>query len=150
MYYNTNEEDGPGLRESWARTAKQNDLILMIFQDNPNETFTPDQIQHLCEACEKEWPITSIRRAISTLTKAGNLTKTVSYGKVNMENKLIHGNTDQKYVQILMTRILLDKGIIDFKWNNCMGSGELYFRVGYYNKFFLEDGLENSEQKTSI
>ena len=76
MYYNTNEEDGPELRESWARTAKQNDLILMIFQDNPNETFTPDQIQHLCEVCEREWPITSIRRAISTLTKAGNLTKT--------------------------------------------------------------------------
>ena len=24
-----------------------------------------------------------------------------------------------------------------------MGSGELYFRVGYYNKFFLKDGLEN-------
>jgi hypothetical protein len=24
-----------------------------------------------------------------------------------------------------------------------MGSDELYFRVGYYDKFFLEDGLEN-------
>ena len=48
----------------------------MIFQDNPDETFTPDQIQHLCEICEREWPITSIRRAISTLTKQGNLTKT--------------------------------------------------------------------------
>ena len=36
MYYNTNEEDGPGLRESWARTAKQNDLILMIFQQCSN------------------------------------------------------------------------------------------------------------------
>ena len=76
MYYNTNEEDGEGLRESWAQTANQNDLILMIFHDNPNETFTPDQIQHLCEVCERDWPITSIRRAISTLTKQGNLTKT--------------------------------------------------------------------------
>jgi hypothetical protein len=42
-----------------------------------------------------------------------------------------------------MTRILLDKGITDFKWNNCMGSNELYFRIGYYDKFFLEGGLEN-------
>ena len=42
-----------------------------------------------------------------------------------------------------MTRILLDKGITDFKWGICMGSEELYFRVGYYDKFFLEDGLEN-------
>lgn len=42
-----------------------------------------------------------------------------------------------------MTRILLDKGITDFKWKECLGSNELYFRVGYYDKFFLEDGLEN-------
>ena len=76
MYYNTNEEDGPGLRESWAQAAKQDDLVLMIFKDNPNESFTPYEIQHLCEVCERDWPITSIRRAINTLTKAGNLTKT--------------------------------------------------------------------------
>ena len=24
-----------------------------------------------------------------------------------------------------------------------MGSNELYFRIGYYDKFFLEGGLEN-------
>ena len=42
-----------------------------------------------------------------------------------------------------MTHILLKKGITDFKWGICMGSEELYFRVGYYDKFFLEDGLEN-------
>ena len=42
-----------------------------------------------------------------------------------------------------MTRILLDKGVTDFKWGNCLSSNGLYFRVGYYDKFFLEDGLEN-------
>ena len=76
MYYNTNNENGEDLRESWTRTAKQDELILQFFIDNPNQLFTPDEIHHMCEVCEKDWPITSIRRAISTLTKRGNLTKT--------------------------------------------------------------------------
>ena len=42
-----------------------------------------------------------------------------------------------------MTYILLDKGVIDFQWKRCGGSEELYFRIGYYDKFFLENGLEN-------
>ena len=42
-----------------------------------------------------------------------------------------------------MTQILLEKGIKDFKWGNCLGSNGLYFKLGYWDKFFLEDGLEN-------
>ena len=42
-----------------------------------------------------------------------------------------------------MTEIFQDKGIIDYKWKECAGSNELYFRIGYYDKFFLEDGLQN-------
>ena len=42
-----------------------------------------------------------------------------------------------------MTQIFLDKGINDFKWSECLGSNGLYFKVGYWDKFFLEDGLEN-------
>ena len=76
MYYNTNNETGLDLTESWIKAAKQNDLILRLFMINPNEDFTPDEIHHLCETCNKSWPITSIRRSISTLTKAGKLTKT--------------------------------------------------------------------------
>tara|TARA_R110001599_G_scaffold265881_1_gene466541 strand:- start:222 stop:419 length:198 start_codon:yes stop_codon:yes gene_type:complete len=41
-----------------------------------------------------------------------------------------------------MTEIFQDKGIIDYKWKECAGSNELYFRIGYYDKFFLEDKLE--------
>ena len=41
-----------------------------------------------------------------------------------------------------MTRILLEQGITDFKWGICAGSEELYFKIGYYNKYFLENGLE--------
>ena len=76
MYYNTNNESGLDLRSSWTATAKQNELILRIFMLAPNNTFTPDEIQDACERCQRNWPITSIRRAISTLTKQGKLTKT--------------------------------------------------------------------------
>jgi len=76
MYYNTNNESDLDLRSSWTATAKQDELILRIFMLSPNHLFTPDDIQEACERCERIWPITSIRRAISTLTKYGNLTKT--------------------------------------------------------------------------
>ena len=46
-----------------------------------------------------------------------------------------------------MTRILLDRGVTDFKWGNCLSSNGLYFRIGYYDKFFLEDGLEDIFQE---
>ena len=76
MYYNTNNESGLDLRESWTSNAKQDDLILRIFMISPNDSFTPDEIEEACQRCNRDWPITSIRRAINTLTKHGNLTKT--------------------------------------------------------------------------
>ena len=76
MYYNTNNEVGLDLRESWTSNAKQNDMILRIFMIAPNDSFTPDEIEEASQRCNKNCPITSIRRAISTLTKHGNLTKT--------------------------------------------------------------------------
>ena len=76
MYYNTNNETGLTLSTSWIKSAQQDELILRLFMDNTNETFTPDEILHLCEVCEKNWPINSIRRAISTLTNQGKLAKT--------------------------------------------------------------------------
>ena len=76
MYYNTNNESGLDLRESWIATAKQDELILRLFILQPNASFTPDEIEAACQRCNRMWPITSIRRAINTLTKHGNLTKT--------------------------------------------------------------------------
>ena len=76
MYYNTNNESGLDLRESWTSNAKQDDLILRIFMIAPNDSFTPDEIEEACQRCNKDWPITSIRRAISTLTNQGKLAKT--------------------------------------------------------------------------
>ena len=76
MYYNTNNEEGESLVGSWTATAKQDALILSIFMATPNSSFTPDEIDDRCRLLSREWPITSIRRAINTLTKHGNLTKT--------------------------------------------------------------------------
>ena len=76
MYYNTNDENGDELRDSWVKTAKQDELILQFFIDNPDQEFTPAEVKHMCRICCKNWPITSIRRAINTLTKQGNLAKT--------------------------------------------------------------------------
>ena len=84
--YNTNEETGPQLRSSWIQTAKQEELIYQMFVWNPTQGFSPEDIELRCLDLNKSWPITSIRRAINTLTKAGKLTKTdelqkSSYGK---------------------------------------------------------------------
>jgi len=76
MYYNTNGETGIRLSSSWIAAAKQDELILRLFILQPNATFTPDEINEACNRCNRIWPITSIRRAINTLTKHGNLTKT--------------------------------------------------------------------------
>ena len=45
MYYNTNNETGRTLSESWDATAKQDTLILSIFMRLPNENFTPNEIE---------------------------------------------------------------------------------------------------------
>ena len=82
MYYNTNNEEQPQLFRSWAQTAKQNDLIYELFRRHPNNEYSPDEIHIMIDQIvidtngSKYWPITSIRRAISTLTKQGKLTKT--------------------------------------------------------------------------
>jgi|TARA_Y100000310_G_scaffold135869_2_gene134789 hypothetical protein len=83
MYYNTNQEVGDKLHASWAQTAKQDELIYSIFVSDSlafhvnNAGLTPDEVHEITGSnYYKEWPITSIRRAINTLTKDGKLAKT--------------------------------------------------------------------------
>ena len=85
-YYNTNENAGIYLREAWTQTAKQDELIFQLFSDNPTQGYSPEDVELRCLDLGKTWPITSVRRAINTLTKDGKLTKTrelqkSSYGK---------------------------------------------------------------------
>ena len=102
MYYNTNNETGLDLRESWTSNAKQNELILRIFMLTPNNTFTPDEIQTACESYQRNWPITSIRRAISTLTDQAKLTKTnnLREGKHGKKTHIWKYNSIQHITQI--------------------------------------------------
>ena len=73
MYYNTNDESGNNLQGSRQNSERQMDVIYRVFAANPNMTLTPFEIE---TATAKNWPITSIRRAITDLTNAGKLEKT--------------------------------------------------------------------------
>ena len=42
MYYNTNNETGLTLSDSWVKSAQQNELILRLFMDNVNQAFKGD------------------------------------------------------------------------------------------------------------
>ena len=73
MYYNTNDETGEGLQHSRQNSERQMDVVYRVFESNPNMTLTPFEIS---TATGQNWPITSIRRAITDLTNAGKLEKT--------------------------------------------------------------------------
>ena len=81
-YYNTTNETGTDLDQSRANTKTQDEIILEIYQlhqenDIDKEGLSPEIVRWTCEEFyQKDWPITSIRRGINTLTKAGKLTKT--------------------------------------------------------------------------
>tara|TARA_Y100001938_G_C8030360_1_gene400298 strand:+ start:400 stop:690 length:291 start_codon:yes stop_codon:yes gene_type:complete len=73
MYYNTNNETGHTLNSSRNQAKSQEELIYSLFERNQNAYITPFEIHDLLETLS---PITSIRRAISNLTKDGKLVKT--------------------------------------------------------------------------
>lgn len=72
--------------EKYEEKAKNQDgLILEFFKSNPNNSFTPARV---FEIFDQKYPITSIRRAITNLTKAGKLeltgeTRKGLYGREN-------------------------------------------------------------------
>tara|TARA_R100001594_G_scaffold97288_2_gene131523 strand:- start:1198 stop:1491 length:294 start_codon:yes stop_codon:yes gene_type:complete len=76
-YYNTTSEIGQNLANSWIKTAKQDEIILMIFARHKESIFTPHEIQSIArDDYDKLYPITSVRRSINTLTKREALEKT--------------------------------------------------------------------------
>jgi len=76
-YYNTTVLKNEELRHAWTKTAKQDELVLAIFVLNKGALFTPYEIQNILrDDYDKLYPITSIRRAINTLTEREALEKT--------------------------------------------------------------------------
>ena len=84
MYYNTTSEQGTYLKKSRDIALKQEDRILAMFRHFDRVTLlNPWDVLH---QIGDDIPITSIRRAINTLTRQGHLEKTTyktqgPYGK---------------------------------------------------------------------
>ena len=72
-YYNTTNESGSTLKEYAAKTEKQDEVILSVMQ--PKNGLTPFGVQSLLRSKGYDYPITSIRRALNTLTQENKLTK---------------------------------------------------------------------------
>ena len=84
MYYNTNKETGEVLLASKEDAESQEAVILVIFKNYERAT-AEDIHKHFSD----KTPITSIRRAITNLTKEGLLYKTDGFD-TGMYGKKIH------------------------------------------------------------
>jgi hypothetical protein len=91
LFYNTTHLRDKELKQRRAAAAGQCRDILRFFRENPEGYFTPFEVQKY--SLLSDAPITSIRRAIHTLTQAGLLIKTGimkegGYGATNHTWKL--------------------------------------------------------------
>jgi len=75
MFYNTINEVSSVLVTSHSNTRTQEKIILDCFK-SAKEPLSPSMVHFLTKL---KCPITSIRRAMSDLTKRGSLTKTPKY-----------------------------------------------------------------------
>tara|TARA_R110000803_G_scaffold192315_1_gene255140 strand:- start:52 stop:339 length:288 start_codon:yes stop_codon:yes gene_type:complete len=75
QFFNTTNESGIDLQLAIQKAKNQNDRIYKIMQQN-SEPMTPFEVQSVYELIFPSVPITSIRRAMSTLTDNGQLVKT--------------------------------------------------------------------------
>lgn len=73
-HYNTTHEQDKKLKEYEVKTETQEDKVLAFFQANSEKHFAPHQI--LESVFCSNVPPTSVRRAITNLTKSGKLYKT--------------------------------------------------------------------------
>ncbi len=78
-YYNTNKLAEAELKQAIANNKSQNELILDFFKARRTEafnSFSPESVLYWSGLRFRDVPITSIRRALSDLTKNGDLIKT--------------------------------------------------------------------------
>ena len=75
VFYNTNGEKYPDLHRSWSQAKTQDEYIYLIFQDNEDRSLSRDDVEKICKQANKNWPISSICRAINTLVNNDLLVK---------------------------------------------------------------------------
>lgn len=82
-YFNTTKESGATLKNNVAKAKSQEEEILKLFNKDlcnykikKNESFKVKATPSNIYACFPNYPITSIRRALTNLTKQGKLIKT--------------------------------------------------------------------------
>lgn len=63
-------KEGKELRKREKKAKSMEEHMLNHFKDHPYTSFTPHQLWLLCG---QQYPLTSIRRAMTNLTKAGHL-----------------------------------------------------------------------------
>lgn len=86
MFYNTINLQGIDLKNAHEKELKQKEKVLQFFEINKDQKLTPVEVHKALFT--DETPLTSIRRAITDLTKEGvlmqtSLQKQGSYGKLN-------------------------------------------------------------------
>ena len=72
IYFNTIPIEGAELKEAQFKARSQNEEILQAFK-NFDHAWSPSE---LYQYFWQKWPLTSIRRSLTTLTKFGYLEKT--------------------------------------------------------------------------
>jgi len=72
MYYNTTNQTGATLKEAHVKSVKLADRVMDFFESHPVQVYTPFEV---LEAIGGNVPITSVRRAMTDLTKEGKLYK---------------------------------------------------------------------------
>ena len=76
MYYNTNKLNGDELKIAEMKSLTQEALIKLLLESNKDTAYSPFELQEQLVKLEKNWPITSIRRALTNLTKRNIAVKT--------------------------------------------------------------------------
>lgn len=73
-FYNTTNLAGAQLKDAVARASNQDAAILLIY--STGKAYSPSLIYDCCQRAGHNWPITSIRRSITNLTKDKKLAMT--------------------------------------------------------------------------
>jgi Fe2+ or Zn2+ uptake regulation protein len=76
-HFNTTHETGPTLRAYTQQANRQEAAVLALFRRHPDCLLSPSTVCALLnKMLERQWLLTSIRRAITSLTDQGLLEKT--------------------------------------------------------------------------